>query len=186
MSHPPPSQPTLLSTSEHNAVRRTRGCSRGGPRQTTASIYHGGSNKSRVISRGRAEPSRANSPQNRAARELHGQPLTRVSRTERDDGAQAARSDTSARYARAVYHGGRGYIGRGRMGSYSDPFCGIPLAFVCAAAAATAAGKSDYTGEAFFSLPREFASRPRRDATLISSTEDGTGTLTTLHFYGSD
>lgn len=41
------------------------------------------------------EPRRANSPQNHAARELHGQPPTRVSRTERDDGAQAARSDTS-------------------------------------------------------------------------------------------
>lgn len=63
------------------------------------------------------------------SRELHGQPLTRVSRTERDDGAQAARSDTSVRYARAVYHGGRGIYRGGRMGSRRRPALRHPPGF---------------------------------------------------------
>jgi len=55
------------------------------------------------------------------------------SRTERDDGAQAARSDTSSRYSRAVYHGGRGYIGEEGWGrattrSAASPWllCALP------------------------------------------------------------
>lgn len=62
------------------------------------------------------------------------------------------------------------------MGSRNDPLCGIPLAFVRAAA-----GKSDYA-RAFFSPPREFASRPRRDATRRPDFEDGTGIFNDVAF----
>lgn len=123
-------------------------------------------------------------------RELHGQPLTRVSRTERDDdgAAQAARSDTSARYARAVYHGGRGIYRGGRMGSRRRPALRHPPGF-CARCRRREIGLYAPRCEAFFSLPQRSAnSRHVRVATppWFRARMGQAGTLTTLHFCGTD
>lgn len=117
----------------------------------------------REVAPSRAGPRCANSPQNQAAR-----CAARVTWSatdacfadgERDDGARAARSDTSVRYSRVVYHGGRGYIGEEGWGRATTGSA-ASLWLLCA----LPPGNRTVQGP-FSRRPREFASRPRRDAT---------------------
>lgn len=159
------------------------------------SVNHSESNKSRVISRGRATPAAAiRRPRSeiysaaltrrktipRCTARYMDRPLTRVSRTERDDCTRTTRSDTSL-YARAVYHGGWEYWVRGGEAVQRPTLRRTWLLYVIAASRTVA--RRGFFSAVVASERIHVTFAPRRamppDAVLIASTSR-IGMLTTF------